>query len=436
MTKGWKLCTQTALCAAVLTGASGAKATEGYFLAGYGATQTSLSGAGVAYSTDAMAMTLNPAGLVDVDRQFQVGLSLFAPTRGYDASGTFFVAPGNQNSSIPVFLMPNAAYSQPIDATSAWGVALYGNGGMNTYYRDVTNWGHACPGFNGVYCGAATGVNLSQVYLQATYSKSFGAISFGIAPIFAFQMFSGEGFGAFAQQGASASPLNMTNNGGDNTVGIGVRAGAEWRVTPAFRIGVSGTTPTWMQKMSKYQGLFADQGSFNIPAWVDAGVAWDVVPSFTLMLDYKGIFYEGVPAISNSSNIMALFGSSGGPGFGWSNVNVVALGAEWRANPALTLRAGMEFNNNPVHGQDVTLNLVAPGVTTAEFSVGGSYRISKNSSIDFAAYYAPQGSVSGPETIQGMQIPFSNIKATLSEAQVLVGWTYHFDFEAPVKARF
>ncbi len=129
-----------------------------------------------------MSLTLNPAGLVNVDLQFQLGLSLFWPTRGYDGSGTIFVAPGNQNSSIPLFLMPNVAYSQPIDATSAWGVALYGNGGMNTYYRDVTNLGFFCRGFNGVYCAAATGVNLSQVYLAADYAKSFGNVSFGVSP--------------------------------------------------------------------------------------------------------------------------------------------------------------------------------------------------------------------------------------------------------------
>ena len=86
------------LCALVLAASSSARATDGYFLSGYGATQASLSGAGVANSTDAMAMTLNPAGLVDVDRQFQIGLSLFAPTRGYDASGTIFVAPGDSTA--------------------------------------------------------------------------------------------------------------------------------------------------------------------------------------------------------------------------------------------------------------------------------------------------------------------------------------------------
>ena len=227
--------------------------------------------------------------------------------------------------------MPNVAYSQPIDSTSSWGVAMYGNGGMNTYYRSVTNFGFMCTGANGVFCGAATGVNLSQMYLEADYARSFGPVSIGIAPVFAFQMFSAEGLGAFRSY--SASPYNMTNNGGDNTIGVGLHAGLEWKVTPGFRIGVSGATPTWMQKNSKYQGLFADQGSFNIPGSVDAGVAWDVVPTVTLMADYKAIFYSGIPAIANSSNIMLPYGSTGGPGFGWSNVNVVAIGGEWRATP-------------------------------------------------------------------------------------------------------
>ena len=194
-----------AILAAMLASAGAAHATEGYFLGGYGATQTGLAGAGVAYSTDAMSLTINPAGLVDVDRQFNLGLSFFGPQRSYDATGTGFIAPGSHSSSIPLFLIPNAAYSQPIDATSAWGVALYGNGGMNTDYRNVSNPIPAafCPG-NGIYCGGKAGVNVSQAFLEAGYAKSFGAVSLGIAPVLAMQTFSAEGLAAF--EGKSPAP--------------------------------------------------------------------------------------------------------------------------------------------------------------------------------------------------------------------------------------
>ena len=60
----------------------------------------------------------------------------------------------------------------------------------------------------------------------------------------------------------------------------------------------------------------------------------------------------------------------------------------------------------------------------------------KNSSIDLAGYYAPKGSVSGSEITLYGPTPASNIAASLSEAQVTIGWTYHFDSDAPIKARF
>ncbi len=111
------------------------------------------------------------------------------------------------------------------------------------------------------------------------------------------------------------------------------------------------------------------------------------------------------------------------------------LGAEWRAIPALTLRAGLEFNINPVDGAEVTLGLLAPAVTASQFSAGLSYRETNNSSIDLAGYYAPKGSVSGSEITPYGPTPGSNIAASLSEAQVTIGWTYHFDSDASVKAK-
>ena len=256
--------------------AGGAQATEGYFLGGYGATQTGLAGAGVANSTDAMSLSLNPAGLVDVGQQFNIGLSFFAPSRGYDATGTAFVAPGAHTSSNPLFLIPNMAYSSPIDASSAWGVAVYGNGGNNTLYKNVTNSSVSCPGAPGVFCAGKAGVNLNQAFIEAGYAKSFGNFSIGLAPVFAVQMFSADGLGAF--QGASADPAHLTNNGMDTSVGAGLHAGAEWKATNNFRIGLAGATPTFMSKFTKYAGLFSGQGSFDVPGYVTAGVARHSAP--------------------------------------------------------------------------------------------------------------------------------------------------------------
>ena len=91
---------------------------DGYFLTGYGPRQRALGGAGVANSRDAMAMSINPAGIVGLERMFQVELGVSLPERGYSTVGQPVVlAPGDVRSGRPIFPVPNGAYVQPIDAS-------------------------------------------------------------------------------------------------------------------------------------------------------------------------------------------------------------------------------------------------------------------------------------------------------------------------------
>ena len=171
-----------------------------------------------------------------------------------------------------------------------------------------------------------------------------------------------------------------------------MRGGVEWSLAPNFRLGFSGQTPMWMTKFDKYSGLFADGGNFDIPANLTAGVAWDAMPDFTLMVDYKHIFYGSIASIANSSAIADAAGcsvSSNGPGFGWHDVDVIKFGAEWRASPVWTFRAGYAHNTNPIKSTDVTFNILAPGVVTDHFTGGFAYKATSNSTFEFAAAYVP-----------------------------------------------
>lgn len=429
-----------AVCMTAIAFAGTAQATDGYFQYGYGARQGALGGAGVADSRDAMALSLNPAGIVNVGRQLQIGASVFAPFRDYTATGTALVAPGSYESNGNFFVVPNIAYSKPIDLNSAWGFTLYGNGGMNTNWGNMTNTTGAClapPPFGfggqpGVYCNGTAGVDLMQAFMAVGYARRMGPLSIGLSPVIAMQRFKAEGLGAFA--GFSSDPANLTDNGYDYSYGGGVRGGVEWSVAPNVRLGFAGQTQMWMTKLSKYSGLFADGGRFDIPANLTVGVAWDAMPNLTLMVDYKHIFYGSIGAIGNSSAITGpgVLGSSNGPGFGWHDVDVIKIGAEWRATPVWTLRAGYSHNTNPVQSADVTFNILAPGVVTDHFTGGFAYKANRNSTIEFAAAYVPSHSVSGPETL-GPPFPVptagSNIDISMHQFQFTVGWTYQFDPE-------
>ena len=51
--------------------------------------------------------------------------------------------------------------------------------------------------------------------------------------------------------------------------------------------------------------------------------------------------------------------------------------------------------SNPIRSQDVTFNILAPGVTTDHYTAGFTYALGKDSEITGAFMYAPEQSVSG-----------------------------------------
>jgi long-chain fatty acid transport protein len=409
-----------------------ASATEGYFVQGVGAREEALGGTGVADSKDALTIANNPAGLVDVGRQLNVDVSIFNPDRDYSASGTVLVAPGTVNSGRPAFVIPSIGYSQPLSADESVGIALYGNGGMDTSYT-TSAAGYACPrGASGVFCSGRAGVDLQQAFIALAYARKFGNVSVGVAPVLAVQLFQAYGLGAFGSFGLSAQPRALSDNGVDTAVGGGVRAGAQWKVNESLSLGVAGTTPIWSSNFTKYAGLFAGDGGFDIPAEIGAGVAYHYAPTLTFLLDYKHIFYSSIPSVGDPLTYRALLGSGGGPGFGWRDVNVVAFGVEWQARENLILRAGYSWNNNPITSQNVTINILAPGVITNHVSGGFTYAVDRNSSIDFAAVFGLRSSVSGPEVTPYGTTPGSNITIAMNQFVATLGYTYHFDAPAPV----
>jgi long-subunit fatty acid transport protein len=115
-------------------------ATDGYFLTGYGTKQQGQGGAGIAKPADSLAGATNPAGLFLVGDRFDIGLTLFRPVRygtiignqlppGYpNVNGTY---DGNR---VKNFELPELGYSLHYRPNLVLGVALYGNGGLNTSY--------------------------------------------------------------------------------------------------------------------------------------------------------------------------------------------------------------------------------------------------------------------------------------------------------------
>ncbi len=414
-----------------LAAAAPGQAADGYFLIGYSARQKALGGANVADARDAMAISVNPAGIVGLARQFQLGMTGIVLDRGYETRGLPRVlAPGSVWSERPFFPVPNGGYVAPIDADSGWSVAAYANGGINTAY----SFSNFKPPLGGPLGGGFAGVDLQQAFTSVGYARRFGSIMVGVAPTIALQMINVQGLKGFAP--FSSNMWELSDSAYDWSFGGGLRVGVEWRATETLRLGFSGATPMFMTPFGKYSGLFADYGRFDIPATLQAGVAYDVLPTLTVLADWRHVFYSAVPALGNPTAPITAgsLGSPTGPGFDWTDVDSAAFGAEWRATPALTLRGGYHYSSNPLRARSVTVNVLSPVVNRHHLTGGVNYLFTKNSSVDFTAVYAFKNSVTGYETFpQSRGYPFGGVNplATVSPwlraLEFTLGYNYKFD---------
>lgn len=406
-----------------------AHATDGYFQDGVSIRDKAMGGSGVADPASPLSLAVNPAGIAEVDSAIELGISAFSPRREYTGSGDpGFTPSGTVVSGSNWFPLPGAAVSWKLDDDSAIGIALYGNGGMNTNYGGVDN--PVCstmqlPATYGTFCGGSAGVNLMQAFVSVGYAHKFGdAVTVGVAPVFAFQLFKAHGLAAFSN--VTVDPAGLTDNGNDTSTGVGIKVGILLKPTPGLRIGASYQTKTWMSRFKKYDGLYEDGGKFNIPSNFTVGLSVDAAPNVTVNADYKHINYSDVPAVSNPTTVQAPFGSKGGPGFGWKNVDIFKFGIEAGVSETVKLRAGASFNNNPIESGDVTLNILAPGVSTQHYTVGAGIATSDRSTLNFSFLYSPDASTTGIEITPAGPNPGHMIKIKMHQFEFGVGWLHKF----------
>jgi long-chain fatty acid transport protein len=350
----------------VLTFPASVWATNGYFTHGASIKEKALAGAGVAYSQDTLAAANNPAGMVWQGARYDVGATLFSPMREYSAEGgpsnfcagpmgpcSFSIGDGDQSidSENEAFLIPHFGYNWLLDNGNTVGISVFGNGGMNTEYKDGTASifnGATFVTADGTYGDGTAGVDLSQLFIATTYSAKINETSsWGISGIIAYQRFEAKGLGNFAA--FSSDPDNLTNNDHDTSIGIGVRVGYQAEIKPGIRFGVAYQPKIDMEEFDDYSGLFAEDGDFDVPSNLTIGMAFDVGSNNgVFVIDIQQINYEDVDAVSNpiepltDGSCMAnpatggtgdgCLGGDDGAGFGWEDITVVKIGYQrWRS---------------------------------------------------------------------------------------------------------
>lgn len=432
-------CIITVVCMAPLAAA----ATNGYFQHGYGLKSKGRAGISTAIADDAYGGASNPAKMVFVGDRTDFGADLFSPRRDAaraGSAGALGPIDGAADSDSIYFIIPEFGYNRMINPNLSLGVSVYANGGMNTDYpggqipaASFCGGINPTPGPYNLLCGnGRLGVDLMQLVIAPTVAyKVSPQHSIGVSPLIGFQRFASEGAQGFG--GFSTSPANLSNRGHDDAHGFGLRVGWFGQLTDDFSVGAAYSTKIYMTKFDKYQGLFAEQGDFDMPENYNFGFAYKVTPKLMIAADYQRINYSDVKSVGNpSANLVqcaggvlsSCLGGSNGAGFGWHDVNVWKIAFEYQQNQNLMLRAGYHRTDNPIRAEDVTINIFAPGVVQDHLTFGATYKTSTGGELTFAYMHAFSHSVTGPSFFTNFTAPASSGTETIKMHQNSFGIAY------------
>jgi len=380
------------LFAILSLGARPALATNGYFMIGYGAKSIGVGGAGVAFPQDRLAGTMNPAGMGLVPDGYDAGLRLVTAVRNasIDCRGIGACdAVVKDRSARDLFLVPNFGWNRHLSENITIGVSVYGNGGINTTYgrafydEAAARIMGGSPGTPGFPRTGKLGIDFSQLFIAPSLAwRIHPAHTIGFSPIMAVQRFSSRGLESFAR--LSTDPTSVSSRGTDYELGGGVRVGWIGEPYPGIHLGAQYTSRIWVGRTTKYNGMLADNGAFDAPPHWTVGLAWDATQRLTMVFDFQRILWESVDAISNPGPTAAeltgvitqarLLGGSDGIGFGWIDQSIFKLGARYRHDDRLTLRAGWNHGSSQIPNRETLFNIIAPATTNDNATLGGGWR--------------------------------------------------------------
>lgn len=391
-----------------------ASATNGYFLIGYGAKSRGIGGAGVAYPQDALAPASNPAGIAFVGSRLDVGLEFFSPPRKAgtpdDGGGLFAFGNGTVKSGSNTFLIPSLGFAYKFNRRMSIGFAAFGNG-ANTRYDAQDNF------FDLLADDRYTvGVQLMQMQMLPTiayrvdkYNTLGASLAIGV------QTFRAYGIGDFGipEFQFSSDNANLSNRGNDWSYGGGVRVGWMGRFfDKRLSFGINYASRVYMTRFEKYQGLFAENGDFDIPENYAVGFALKLTSKLTIAGDINRIMYSNVASVGNKHPTTSIqdpctrplgldpsacapgrteapepkdhaLGAKNGWGFGWKDATAFKLGAVYDVNSRWVLRAGVNYGKSVIRDNQLLFNLLAPAVVKWHATIGATYAPGRNHEFNF-----------------------------------------------------
>ena len=348
---------------------------------GFSARDDGMAGATTASPGDTSVLVKNPAGLVRIGNRIDAEYMNIMPhdvtmeTQGVAVPPTpvsLSRVGAKQDSTVTYLPGGNVGVSYRIPGTNehpvSVGIGIFTMGGLAVDYP-------------------SSRLNNSPFILgNNVYDKQVDLRSMRIAPGLAVGLTDKLSFGAttnIAIQGIrtdlAKSNLQETAGSGkwDFAPGAGFTLGLLYQFSEMLGLGVSYESHTWMGYHHKYKDVLH---LIDEPPVLNMGVSLKPIKNLEVTYDTRYINWSDSKITRNRP-------SQGG--FGWQDQWVFAVGGEYtfkdkKDNDKLKLRMGYDYGESPIRRWVVFANALSPLILEHHLTMGFSYFLTKDFSMDFA----------------------------------------------------
>jgi len=341
-----------------------ALATNGMLMEGYGPIAAGMGGAAMAYDNGTAAMANNPAtlGLMADGSRIDLMLGHVGP----DVSVPAMMGA----SEADAFYMPAFGYVKK-QGKLAYGVGIYGQGGMGTEYAS----------------GDMAQVSVGRVIFPLAYSVNERFNIGGSVDI----VWAGMDLVADLNPANPGKEIDFKDDsdfsGQAKGYSVAAKLGFTYKLNDALSLGgvyqTAGNLPDLKDGGYKVEG-------FDMPPIVGLGLAWQANDRLMVAADVKDVMWGSsmnTVTIYNNGAVVAPFQQD------WDDQIVLSLGLAYKFTDAFTGRVGYNRGKNPIPDQNVSY--LWPAIVEDHYTVGFGYAFSKQSQINFGLSYVPEVSVTG-----------------------------------------
>ena len=352
----------------------------GYRVSIQGQKQLAMGHTGVAVVTSAEVAFFNPAGMVYLDKKFNLsvgGNALFANVKFQNSTYNWTAESKNVGTPFSVY----ATYKLNDWLTA--GLAVY------TPYGSAVDWDQDWEGAHLV-----NNIDLQAIFIQPSISVRIGEhFSVGGGPIYA------TGSVNF-NRNLSMNPLLSDSEGNPTDVTIDAKGINAWGYTAGFmfnptdklRIGMNYRSEIIMEARGG-DATYNDTPSFNplanttfdadlpLPAELTVGLSYEVTDKLLFAFDYNRTMWSVYKAL----DVKFGNGTESLNPRNYQNSSTYRVGTQYKANDKFTFRAGWYFDESPV--QDGYFAPETPRNDSMGYTGGLTYQLNSKLGIDFSFLY-------------------------------------------------